>query len=155
MSDPYGHRAVWRIATPMIVSSVTVPMLGMVDTAVMGHLEYPWYLGAVAAGATIFSVLFMGFNFLRMGTTGITAQCFGAGDYDRIRDGLGQSLSIALVLSALILLVREPLIDMARTALNVHGAMTAGVLTNRFLKDLPYDAPAPDTGGEPRPVPVE
>ena len=46
MTDPYGDRAVWNIAAPMILSSVTVPMLGMVDTAVMGHLPESYYLGA-------------------------------------------------------------------------------------------------------------
>jgi hypothetical protein len=55
----------------MILSNVSVPMLGMVDTGVMGHLENASYLGAVAVGATIFGFLYMGFNFLRMGTTGI------------------------------------------------------------------------------------
>ena len=61
----------WRIAAPMILSNVSVPLLGMVDTGVMGHLESPTYLGAVAIGGTIFTFLYIGMNFLRMGTTGI------------------------------------------------------------------------------------
>ncbi|MCH8930996.1 MAG: hypothetical protein IIA98_08810 [Proteobacteria bacterium] len=68
----------------------------MVDTAVMGHLPDARYLGAVAIGATIFSFLFIGFNFLRMGTTGVTAQAHGAGDEDRIRAGLGQAALLAV-----------------------------------------------------------
>ena len=60
MTDPYGDQAVWRIAAPMTLSSISVPLLGMVDTAVMGHLGDAWYMGAVAAGSMIFSVLFMG-----------------------------------------------------------------------------------------------
>ncbi|MGD8734642.1 MAG: MATE family efflux transporter, partial [Gammaproteobacteria bacterium] len=54
--SPYTHRNVWALAAPMILSNVTVPLLGLVDTAVMGHLESPRYLGAVAVGATIFSI---------------------------------------------------------------------------------------------------
>ena len=67
-------RDVWRIAAPMILSNVSVPLLGMVDTGVTGHLGSPVYLGAVAIGATIFGFLYTGVNFLRRGTTGITAQ---------------------------------------------------------------------------------
>ena len=73
LREAYGNRAVLRIAIPMIVSWISVPLLGVVDTAVMGRLDEPRYLAAVAAGATVFSVLFMGLNFLRMGTTGIAA----------------------------------------------------------------------------------
>ncbi|MDH3954015.1 MAG: MATE family efflux transporter, partial [Gammaproteobacteria bacterium] len=64
----------WRIAAPMILSNISVPLLGMVDTGVTGHLESPAYLGAVAIGGTIFTFLYFGMNFLRMGTTGIAAQ---------------------------------------------------------------------------------
>ena len=69
----------WRIAAPMIISNVSVPLLGMVDTGVTGHLDNSAYLGAVAIGATIFTFIYMGMNFLRMGTTGLAAQSFGAG----------------------------------------------------------------------------
>ena len=74
MSTPLPRdRDIWRIATPMILSNVTVPLLGMVDTFVMGHLDGPEYLGAVAVGSVVFSFLYTGMNFLRMGTTGISA----------------------------------------------------------------------------------
>ena len=75
-----NDRDIWRIAAPMILSNISVPLLGMVDTGVTGHLEDAVYLGAVAIGSTIFGFLYAGFNFLRMGTTGITAQAHGAGD---------------------------------------------------------------------------
>ena len=110
-ADAYSHRAIWRIAAPMIVSSISVPILGLVDTGVMGHLDESYYLGAVAAGATIFSVLFMGLNFLRMGTTGVTAQGFGAGDNTTIREALGQSILIALLMATLIIAMQYPLIE--------------------------------------------
>ena len=110
-ANAYSHRAIWRIAGPMIVSSISVPLLGLVDTGVMGHLDDAYYLGAVAAGATIFSVVFMGMNFLRMGTTGVTAQGFGAGDNGAVREALGQSILTALFMAALIIAIQGPLIE--------------------------------------------
>lgn len=113
----YGNRAVWRIALPMILSSVTTPLLGMVDTAVVGHLDHPRYLGAVATGATVFTVLFMGLNFLRMGTTGVTAQAFGARRGDEARQALGQGLLIAAALAALMIVMQKAIIDLALVAI--------------------------------------
>jgi MATE family multidrug resistance protein len=64
-----NNRDMWRIAAPMILSNISVPLLGMVDTGVTGHLESPAYLGAVAIGGTIFTFLYFGMNFLRMGAS--------------------------------------------------------------------------------------
>ena len=91
-ASPYTHRNVWALAAPMILSNVTVPLLGLVDTAVMGHLDHPRYLAAIAVGSTLFSFLFVGLNFLRMGTTGLAAQARGAGDADGMRAVLADSL---------------------------------------------------------------
>lgn len=107
--ERYDHRAVWFIAAPLILSNISAPLLGLVDTAVVGHLESPDYLGAVAVGATIFSFLYTGFNFLRMGTTGITAQILGARDNDELRTVLGQVLIVALTLAAILLLLQVPI----------------------------------------------
>jgi multidrug resistance protein, MATE family len=103
----------WRIAAPMILSNVSAPLLGMVDTGVMGHLESSVYLGAVAIGATIFTFLYIGMNFLRMGTTGIAAQNFGAGDHDGLRVSLGQALIVSLAIALTILLLQAPIRDVA------------------------------------------
>ena len=102
------NRDIWRIAAPMILSNVSVPLLGMVDTGVTGHLDDAVYLGAVAVGSTIFGFLFSGFNFLRMGTTGITAQRYGAGDGDGLKIALGQALIVALVIAATLILLQAP-----------------------------------------------
>ncbi len=99
----------WRIAAPMILSNVSVPLLGMVDTGVTGHLDSPVYLGAVAIGAMIFSFLYTGMNFLRMGTTGITAQSFGADDNDGLRVALGQAFIVALVIAFALIALQRPL----------------------------------------------
>jgi MATE family multidrug resistance protein len=99
----------WRIAAPMILSNISVPLLGMVDTGVVGHLDSPAYLGAVAIGGTIFTFLYFGMNFLRMGTTGIAAQRYGAADYDGLRTALGQALVVAIVAALLMLVLQVPL----------------------------------------------
>ena len=103
------NRQMWRIAAPMILSNISVPLLGMVDTGVVGHLDSSSYLGAVAIGGTIFTFIYMGMNFLRMGTTGIAAQSFGAGDNDGLRVSLGQALIVSLAIAAVILILQTPI----------------------------------------------
>jgi len=103
----------WRIAAPMILSNVSVPLLGMVDTGVTGHLDSSIYLGAVAIGAMIFSFLYTGVNFLRMGTTGIAAQSFGADDNDGLRVSLGQALIVALLVAITLIVLQVPLGQLA------------------------------------------
>ncbi len=112
-------RDVWRIAAPMILSNVSVPLLGMVDTGVTGHLDSSVYLGAVAIGAMIFSFLYTGVNFLRMGTTGIAAQYFGADDNDGLRVALGQALIVALLIAVALLVLQWPI---GRLAMSLLGA---------------------------------
>ena len=102
-------REVWRIAAPMILSNISVPLLGMVDTGVVGHLDSPVYLGAVAIGATIFSFIYTSMNFLRMGTTGIAAQAFGASDNDRLRATLGQAVIVAMMIAAILMFLQAPI----------------------------------------------
>ncbi len=107
------HRQVWSLAGPMILSNLTVPLLGMVDTAVVGHLQVSYYLGAVAVGAMIFGVVFWGFGFLRMGTTGLTAQALGALDYQQIRALLARALVLAFGFGVLLMVMQTPIADLA------------------------------------------
>ena len=97
----------------MILSNISVPLLGMVDTGVTGHLESPVYLGAVAVGSIVFSFLYNGVNFLRMGTTGIAAQYYGADDFDGMRVSLGQAVVVALSVAALLLALQFPIGQLA------------------------------------------
>jgi MATE family multidrug resistance protein len=102
-------QSVWRLAVPIILSNLSTPLLGAVDTAVMGHQPDAAYVGAVAVGAMVFSFLYWGFGFLRMGTTGFAAQAFGAGDRDELRATLGRPLLLAVLLGALLLAVQAPI----------------------------------------------
>jgi len=83
------------LALPIMLSNVSTPLLGVVDTAVVGRIPDPAHVGAVAIGALIFSFAFWGFGFLRMGTTGLTAQALGAGDEREVRAGLVRALLVA------------------------------------------------------------
>lgn len=135
-----SDKALWRLALPMIFSNITVPLLGLVDTAVIGHLDSPVYLGGVAIGATATSFLFMLLLFLRMSTTGLTAQAFGAKDPVRLARALVQPLILALGAGLLIVLLRTPLIYLA---LHVVGGSEAVLeQARRFLEIRWLSAPA-------------
>ena len=135
-----SDKALWRLALPMIFSNITVPLLGLVDTAVIGHLDSPVYLGGIAIGAMATSFLFMLLLFLRMSTTGLTAQAFGAKDPVRLGRALVQPLILALGAGLLIVVVRAPLIDLA---LHIAGGSEAVLeQARRFLEIRWLSAPA-------------
>ena len=105
----FVHIDVWRLAGPMILSNLTIPVLGMVDTAVVGHLSEPYYLGAVAIGSLIFSFVYWAFGFLRMGTTGQVAQAHGRDDHTEIRSAFARAFCLALVLACVMLAFQAPI----------------------------------------------
>jgi multidrug resistance protein, MATE family len=98
-----AYREAWRLAWPLILSNLSVPLLGIAGTSVIGHLPAPHYLGAVAIGAVLFDVLYFVFGFLRMGTTGLTAQAWGRNDGEELRAGLARALLLALPIALLLL----------------------------------------------------
>ncbi len=102
------HRRVWALAFPIILSNVSVPLLGAVDTAVVGHLPDAYYLGAVAIAAMIFNFLYWGVGFLRMATTGLVAQAHGADDADEVRSVVGRALLIGAVIAAILVAAQAP-----------------------------------------------
>ena len=104
------NRKTWALAAPVILSNISVPLLGAVDTAVVGQMPGPHYLGAVAVGALIFSVIYGGCNFLRMGTTGLTAQSLGAKDPDEVLSWLARAGFIALAVGIVLITLQGPLI---------------------------------------------
>lgn len=103
------HREIWFIAFPMLLSGISTPLLGMVDTAVVGHLPQAHFLAAVALGAMIFNFLFWSMGFLRMGTTGLTARALGEqNEQDKIFI-LYRGLLLAITLGLLLILFQYPL----------------------------------------------
>jgi MATE family multidrug resistance protein len=113
MSQPFktdvSHRRVLAIAVPIMLANVSQPLLGIVDTAVIGRLPEPHYIGAIAIGSLIFSFLYWGFGFLRMGTGGLAAQAFGASEPAELAAVLARALLIAIALG-LIIIALSPLI---------------------------------------------
>lgn len=118
----------------MILSNVSVPLLGMVDTGVTGHLESPVYLGAVAVGSIVFSFLYSGVNFLRMGTTGIAAQHFGANDNDGLRESLGQAVIVALSIALLLLILQLPISQIAMQLIGAESRIEQHALEYFFIR---------------------
>ena len=107
------HRAVLAIAVPVMISNVSTPLIGLVDTWIVGRYPNATYIGAVAVGALVFTFVFWGFGFLRMGTTGLTAQALGAGDKDELAAWLGRSLLIAAGAGVGLILLQWPIRECA------------------------------------------
>ena len=103
-----ARREVAAAAWPIVVANASVPLVGLVDTAVIGNTGTTDELGAIALGVLIFNFLYWGFGFLRMGTTGFTAQASGAGDDPEIRATLGRALLLATGLGVGLILLRHP-----------------------------------------------
>lgn len=108
-----NHRNVWALAGPIIISNLSIPLVGAVDTAVVGHLPEPQSIGAVALGALIFSFLFWGFGFLKMGTTGFIARAYGANDQQMLSDTLLRVILLALGFGVISIILSYPLIELA------------------------------------------
>ncbi len=134
------HRRVWRIAGPIILSNVSVPLLGAVDTAVVGHLDSPIYLGGVAIGTLIFNYVYWGFGFLRMGTTGLAAQALGVRDGQEIWATLHRGFVIAAVLSALVIALQVPVVEMALWL--VDASVPVEALAGEYFRIRIWAAPA-------------
>jgi len=113
------HRRVLAIALPMTVAHLTTPLLGIVDTAVVGRLGDAALIGGVALGAVVFDFLFWGFGFLRMGTVGLAAQALGRGDRIEERAVLARALLLALACGLGLIALQLPI---ARAALALAGA---------------------------------
>ncbi len=112
------RRRFFRLAIPNILSNVTVPLVGLVDTALLGHLPNINYLAGVALGAVIFDYSYWSFGFLRMGTTGTTAQAVGRGDQREIYHILYRALAVALAVAVVLLLARHLIRDIGFAVLS-------------------------------------
>ena len=103
------NKEILRLSIPAIISNITVPILGLSDTTISGHLGSELYIGAIAVGTMMFNVVFWLFGFLRMGTTGLTAQAYGARDNDECRKLLVRACALGLIIGVVILLLHIPI----------------------------------------------
>ncbi len=101
-------RQIFRLALPSIVSNITVPLLGLVDVAIVGHMGSAVYIGAISIGSMIFNILYWVFGFLRMGTSGMTSQALGRRDLTAVVQLLGRSLAVGLAVALAILVLQVP-----------------------------------------------
>ena len=108
-SRPLTHRAVLAMSAPIILSNLTTPVVGALGTAIVGQLGEPAALGGVAIGVEMFNLLFWSFGFLRLATSGLTAQAKGAADAGEIAATLERALLMAVALGAIAILIQHPL----------------------------------------------
>ena len=134
------HRRVLAIALPIVAANVTVPLLGLVDTAVIGQMGQAAPIGAVGLGAVILAVLYWTFGFLRMGTTGLTAQAHGAGDGAEVGAILRRGLLIAGAAGVALIAVQAPLFWAAFRVAPASDAVE--VLAREYLAIRIWGAPA-------------
>jgi multidrug resistance protein, MATE family len=110
MKLSHWNKTIWMLAGPIMLANISVPLLGIVDTAVVGQLPGAHYIGAVAVGAQIFAIIYWGFGFLRMGTSGFTAQSLGAGDLDQVRAYLVRGFVLSAIVGFAVLVLQWPIL---------------------------------------------
>ena len=94
-----GNRRILQIAVPSIISNITVPLLGLIDVTIVGHLGSAAYIGAIAVGGMLFNIIYWIFGFLRMGTSGMTSQAYGKRDLDEVTRLLLRSVGVGLFIA--------------------------------------------------------
>ena len=128
------------IALPAIVSNITTPILSLVDVAITGHIGDAVYIGAIALGGTVFNILYWLFNFLRMGTSGLTAQAYGAADRRRTNLILWRSLAVGLALGIAIIALGAPCGHFVLEFMDADDSTQA--LASHYFSICIYGAPA-------------
>jgi len=134
------HKRILQLAVPNIISNITIPLLGMVDLAVLGHLESEVYIGAIAVGGLIFNVIYWGFGFLRMGTSGFTAQAFGERNFPEIMNILGRAFFVALIGALLLIILQGPIGWVAFKT--IKGSVEVENLAKEYFSIRIFAAPA-------------
>lgn len=137
---PPTRRRIFAVAVPIIAANAASPLLGLVDTAVLGHWGSTQELGGIALGALLLSFLYWTFGFLRMGTTGFVAQSAGAGDEPELRATVGRTLALALGASLLLLVFARPLARLGLDLLSASAAVTP--LARTYVEIRLWGAPA-------------
>ena len=121
------RRKVWRMAMPVMLANITIPLVGLVDTAVMGHFDSAHYIGAVAMGSFMFSLMTIAFGFQRMAVTGLIAQARGAGDHALIYATLYRAVMVAIGLGFSIVLLALPVLWIAPQVLSASEDVLDGM----------------------------
>ena len=121
------RKKIWRLTLPVVLANISIPLVGLADTAVMGHFDSAHYIGAVAMGSFLFGLMVITFGFLRMATTGLVAQAYGAGDRSGMIEHLLRGAVIGLGLGLLVLVLAQPLILLAKQFLSASDEVLEGM----------------------------
>ena len=135
-----ARREIFRLAWPIVLANSAVPLLGLVDTGVIGNTGSVAELGAIALGSLVFNFVYWSFGFLRMGTTGFTAQASGAGDEPEVRATLGRALLLAGGIGTTLVLLQLPIVWAALRILGASSGVEA--LTRSYFDVRIWGAPA-------------
>ena len=103
------NREILQIALPSIVSNITVPLLGLIDVTIVGHLGAASYIGAIAVGGMLFNIIYWIFGFLRMGTGGMTSQAYGRGDEAEMMRLLTRSTGVGMLIALTLIVLQYPI----------------------------------------------
>lgn len=134
------NKSILRLAVPNIISNITVPLLGLVDLALMGHLGSEIYIGAISLGSVIFNFIYWGFSFLRMSTSGFTAQAYGENNFTESITILVRALFIALAISIVVLLLQLPIAWLSFKF--IGGSQQVETLAQSYFQIRIWAAPA-------------
>ena len=109
------NKRILQIAVPSIISNITVPLLGLIDVTIVGHLGAAAYIGAIAVGGMLFNIIYWIFGFLRMGTSGMTSQAYGKHDLDEVARLLLRSVGVGLLIAIVLVALQYPIRKLAFT----------------------------------------
>lgn len=134
------NREILALAIPSIITNITTPLLALMDVVIVGHMGSPIYIAAMAVGGTLFNMMYWLFAFLRMGSSGLTAQAHGANDNDGSNLVLIRGILVALCASLIIISLKSPLCQLALNFMEVEGETLN--LATQYFSILVWGAPA-------------
>ena len=127
------NRRILQIAVPSIISNITVPLLGLIDVTIVGHLGSPAYIGAIAVGGMLFNIIYWIFGFLRMGTSGMTSQAYGQHDLNEINRLLIRSVGVGLFIAVCLLILQYPILHLAFTLIQTTEEVKQLAMTYFYI----------------------
>lgn len=134
------HKKILQIAVPSIISNITVPLLGLIDVTIVGHLGSAAYIGAIAVGGMLFNIIYWIFGFLRMGTSGMTSQAYGRHDLDEVTRLLLRSVGVGLAVALCLLMLQYPIRHLAFTFIQTTEEVE--LLATQYFRICIWGAPA-------------
>ena len=133
-------KKIFRLAVPNIITNITVPLLGMIDIAIAGHLGSAVYIGAIALGANIFNMIYWNFGFIRMSSSGFTAQAYGARNFTEAMNVLIRSLMAGVGIGLLIVLLQYPIGKFALSL--IKSGAESKIQVETYFRICIWSAPA-------------